>query len=367
MIDWAGRRERYDGSGMFEKIRDLPEQMSDAVRRFPEEVPPVRREMRNVIFLGMGGSAIGGDIAAAIAAPFSSVPVSVVRGYEVPAWCGSSTLAIATSYSGNTEETLAASEEAVRRGADVRVITSGGAMGEWADRLGLPRVIVPNGRPPRTAVGYLTVSALLLIGRAGILPTREDAIEDARREVERLRREWGLEGEEPGECPPSMVAGRIGDRLPVIYHGGGVMTPVATRWRCQIEENGKRLAHTAAFPELNHNEIMGWEKQPRASERFTVVVLDDPAVPGNVRKGMDAALHLIEERQIPVVPVGVTGADPMARLYSALYFGDFVSYYIALLGEVDPTPIRSIDRLKKSLASDTRPSGEGGPGERERK
>ncbi|MFH1681251.1 MAG: bifunctional phosphoglucose/phosphomannose isomerase [Candidatus Eisenbacteria bacterium] len=349
MSEWGSLRERHDRSGMYERIRDLPEQIGEAASRFRVLSPdPDGGGVRNILLLGMGGSAIGGEIASALLAPESGLPVFVSRGYDAPAWCGGDTFAVATSYSGNTEETLAAAESALSRGARLAAVSSGGSLGALAEARGLPLVLVPGGCPPRAAIGHLTVSALLLLEKAGLSPSWAGALGEAVRLLEDLRAEWNI-GAAPGEGAPSRVARALHGSFPVLYHGGGEMAPVAARWCGQLAENSKTLSHRAAFPEANHNEIVGWERAP-ALPPIAVVALESGGDRPTVRKGMECALRLVEGSARSVLRLEARGDRPVARILGGVYFGDFVSYFLALLNGVDPTPVRSIDQLKRELA-----------------
>lgn len=353
MIDWEARRREFDGAGMFERIRDLPEQIGEAeerLRRGPEgDLPP--GPFRNVLLLGMGGSAIGGEIAAARQEGEGAVPIGVCRGYGVPPWCGPGTLAVATSYSGNTEETLAASREARRRGASVVAVTSGGRLAGEVREEGEALFEVPPGLPPRTAIGHLTFSALAALRGAGIGgegPASGEAGE-VRRRLESLRRSWNLEGG-PADSEPARVAVDLEETLPVVYHCGGETAPVATRWCGQLAENAKTFSHRAEFPELNHNEIVGWVHPEGTIDRIGLVVLESETAGMETRRGMEAALRLISGKARRVIRIPAAGKTPLSRIFGAVYLADFVSWFLAVRRGVDPTPVRAIDELKAALA-----------------
>lgn len=346
MRDWKTLRERYDPHGMYEKILGLPEQIGEAARLF--QAPRIQTDgPRNVLLLGMGGSAIGGEIVRAATAGLSPVPVQLVRGYSVPEWCGRSTLVIATSYSGNTEETLSAVEEAYDRGATIAAVTSGGKLEEMVESRGGSLLKVPGGFPPRSAIGHLTVPVLLAMSEAGFSPDWRGPIDAARRRMEKMRDEWAG----AGENEPVAIAESIQGSFPLIYHAEGEMTPVAIRWCGQLAENAKALSHRAAFPELNHNEVVGWEEPewflPRASLLSLRSDGDDP----RVRRGMDAAIRLLKEKAGLVVSLDIKGVNVLERIFPAIYTGDFVSFYLALATGVDPTPVKRIDTLKSMLAN----------------
>jgi glucose/mannose-6-phosphate isomerase len=258
MNNWSALRARHDPSGMFERIRDLPEQIEDAAARFRSPGRALSAtDASAVLLLGMGGSAIGGEVVSALLRGTSRLPVLISRGYTIPAWCGRSTLVVATSYSGNTEETLAAWEEARASGAILAAVTSGGELADRAAAESAPLVLVPGGFPPRAAIGYLTVSLLLLLEEAGVAPASGGAIGETARFLAARREAWGFAAG-AGEGEPARLAALLEGSLPFLYHGGGESEPVAARWSGQLAENAKMLSHRAAFPEANHNEIVGW-------------------------------------------------------------------------------------------------------------
>ncbi|MFH1278671.1 MAG: bifunctional phosphoglucose/phosphomannose isomerase [Candidatus Eisenbacteria bacterium] len=369
MSDWEALKRAHDGGEMFERIRDLPDQIGEAEERmrggFDRPLPA--GPFRNVLLLGMGGSAIGGEIVAARLADEASIPLLVHRGYGVPAWCGPGTLVVATSYSGTTEETLSASRAARRRGATLVAVTSGGRLAVDARENGEPVIEVPPGFPPRTAVGHLTLSSFAALRGAGVLGCSWDdlGIGEARRRLEALRREWDLETV-PRESEPARIAAALEGALPVIYHGGGESSPVATRWCGQLAENGKTFSHRAEFPELNHNEIVGWVHPEETIDRIALLVLENETDAPETRRGMEEALKLISGKARRVLRISMTGEGPLARIFAAVYLADFVSWFLAVRRGVDPTPVRAIDELKAGLAKGRAP-GEIGPGAAARK
>ncbi|HLA63398.1 MAG TPA: bifunctional phosphoglucose/phosphomannose isomerase, partial [Rhodothermales bacterium] len=246
-----------------------PQDMHGAVRAFPDHLAEgwhrgaaaedfgLRAEdFDGVVVCGMGGSAIGGDLVRALAEAESPIPFSVVRGYTLPAWVGPRSLVIASSYSGGTEETLSAYARARDAGARIVAITSGGELARKAAADSLSTVEIPGGLQPRAALGY-SLGVLLRLGRAmGLVDVTDDAFEAT---LDALRAEGdGLaEGSDGNEAVA--LAEAFADRLPVLYCGVGLLEPVSMRWRTQIHENAKHPAYGNVFPELDHNEIMGYE------------------------------------------------------------------------------------------------------------
>ncbi len=349
-IDWNSLRKEFDLHGMFDRIFALPEQLLDAGKRYGKNEPKgLRRDYSHILLIGMGGSAIGGDIVAAALRRQSAIPIVVSRGYEIPSWCGADTLVVATSYSGETEETLSAASEAVERRATLVAITTGGKLGEIARSGKFPVIDVPKGYPPRTAIGYLTIPALLLLETVGIYTPDDNLLAATCKRLVADRTSWNLEGNEENSQPVQIAESLIG-AFSVIYSGGGESEPVARRWAGQLAENGKTLTHTNSFPELNHNEIVGWDHPSELLGRFSLIFLDNEADHERVKRGMEATAGLLSRYPAAFIRVAIRGKNPLERIFSSIYLGDMISYYVSLGNGVDPTPVRRIDKLKSELA-----------------
>ncbi len=349
--DWKTLMGEFDPAGMFDRIFKLPEQLLEAEGLFERNNLLLdSREFRQVLMLGMGGSAIGGNIVAEAIRKDAEIPVFVSRGYDVPEWCGPGTLVIATSYSGGTEETLSSVSEAIDRGAVLVAITTGGRLGELAAAQGCTLLDVPSGYPPRSALAFLTLPALLILEQYQICPPWRNTLPELRTRLSSMREEWNLE-EDPAGAGPVRLAESLHGTLPVIYHGGGEMEPVAIRWCGQFAENGKTLSHRHSFPELNHNEIVGWENPQKLLRETSLIILRNESDHARVKEGMEITEKLLAPCTSKVVRVAVTGDNPLERIFSAVYLGDMISYHMALGNGVDPTPVHRIDTLKSELHS----------------
>lgn len=349
-INWVDRRKQIDADDMFARIHGFPDQLRAARDSFADNTLVLdSREYQNVLLLGMGGSAIGGDVVRASVEGECPVPVVVQRGYEVPAWTDDATLVIATSYSGNTEETLSAVTDALDRGASPVFITSGGKLGRLAEERGYTPISVPKGFPPRTAMGYLAVPTLLVLEQLALTNPWAEDLEEAIALTSSLRKEWKVE-DGPGNGYPAEVAATLAGKMPVVYHGTGEMDPVATRWVGQFAENSETLAHRHTIPELNHNEIMGWRNPEKMLKETALLFLRNEHDHPRVFRAMPVVRDLIEERAGGCVDIPVQGRSTLARILSTIYLGDWISYYLALAQDVDPTPVPRIDRLKAELA-----------------
>ncbi len=256
------------------------------------------------------------------------------------------------SYSGNTEETLSCVARALPRGCRPVCVASGGRLAELAARHDLPLVAVPAGLQPRAAIGFLATPIGAALECAGLAPGFDEQVAEAIAVTAELGAELAPQvGDDDNEA--KTVARRLLNCLPVVY-GAGVTTPAARRWKGQLNENAKTPAFFNELPELDHNEIAGWETNPGLAGRAVVVLLDDPAGDERLRRRMALTGAAVQPRVAGVVRVAARGVLPLARVLSSAYVGDFASLYLALLYGVDPAPVAAIEDLKARL------SGEGG-------
>jgi glucose/mannose-6-phosphate isomerase len=300
-----------------------------------------------LVVCGMGGSAIGADLVLGCL-PALPIPAAVVRGYELPAWIGPEALVIVVSYSGDTEETLACAAEALARGCRPVCVASGGALSALAAGHGLPLLTVPAGGQPRASLGHLSMPLLATLEAAALCP---DAAADVDEAVALLRA--GNETLAP-EAPDvanaaKQLARRLHHKQAVVY-GAGLTVPAARRWKGQVNENAKAPAFWNELPELDHNELMGWTSLPHvAAATLAVFLEDDQGDPRLLRRAVLTAAEL-EARGVAVERVETRGASALARLFSLVQLGDYVSFYLALLYGVDPTPVGAIQDFKAKLA-----------------
>jgi glucose/mannose-6-phosphate isomerase len=335
-----------DSTGQAEDILDLAVHLRDALWRVESASIGAIDAPGGLIVAGMGGSAIGGRLAAAAIGARALRPIAVADDYSLPGWAGPQTLVLCSSYSGRTEETLSAYDDATERGAQRVVATTGGALADRARRDGVPVIPIPSGFQPRAAVGYSLVAALEAAAACGAAPSLRAEVEGAAELAERLAEDWGPDGPEDGAA--KTLARRLHGTIPVIA-GAEVAAAAAYRWKCQINENAAVPAFASAVPELGHNEVVGW---PAARElgRFSAVFLDDPgAHPRNVLRteliaGQAAGWADVVER------VAAHGESATERIVSLVLLGDLVSLYLAVLRGEDPVSIAPIDALKAALA-----------------
>lgn len=333
-----------DPSGFEGLVMDFPEQVARAHKIASEaSLPSWSAKPDQVVLAGMGGSAAGGDFVQALFDLLGSVPFAVSRTYSLPSWVGNGSLVFITSYSGNTEETLSAYQEAKRRGANIIAITSGGKVADLAREDGFPVVIVPGGQPPRTALGYMLIPVVVACERLGLLPKTN--WEDLFARLAEVRENCRLSVAEPGNLAKELARDCV-DKVVVCYAQSPWTSAVATRWRGQINENSKMMCLTHVFPELCHNEILGWEGA-KAQGRWKVVLFEGGDESNQMKRRVAETLNLIGAFPFVLRP---TGESLLTKMLTLAYFGDFVSIYLAELMGQDPAQMKAIDELKARLA-----------------
>ena len=330
-----------DGSGMLADILGQPHQLEDALWRVESAgIEPIDAP-GGLVVCGMGGSAIGADLARGAIGDRARRPLVTSRDYEPPSWVGEDTLVFCASYSGDTEETLAAYAAARDRGAPRVVMTTGGELAEAARADGVPVIGVPSGMQPRAAVAYMTVGALEVAALGGVTDSLRAEVDAAVALLRELVEEWGPDGDPESE--PKALARALQGQVPVVY-GAELTAPVATRWRSQLNENAEVPAFDGVLPEMDHNEICGWG-QPT----FTAIFLEDSEQHARVQHRIELTAELVAAAGSPVARVRSRGKTRVERILSLVLLGDFVSLYLAVLNGVDPTPVARIDDLKQRL------------------
>jgi len=335
---------QIDKSGMEKKIFGLPEQIVEATQLAEHVDITPAGEIRNIVVAGMGGSAIAGDILKAVLWHRSSVPVEIVRHYSLPSSVTGDTLLIVISYSGDTEETLSCFSEAKRTGAQIFCISSGGELAKIARAKSLPLIQIPKGFPPRSAIGYLTVPMLLAMRRLEV-DLRPD-VDETVTILRELRSEFSRQTE---ENRAKRIAQSLVDRVPVVY-SSNEYAPVPFRWRTQLNENSKVWPHTNLLPELNHNEIVGIGVPTEICRKCFIVFLRDPDESVQIERRIELTKEIVSPLVSGTVDVWAKGTSTLAKLFSLVYCGDWVSFHLAVERGVDPTPVRRIDYLKSQLS-----------------
>jgi len=339
--------ERIDTTNQFSAVLSLPEQLRDALWRVEAAELSEQESADGMVVAGMGGSGIGGALARAALSDQASRPLFVTRVYGLPPWTTPETTVLCSSYSGNTEETLACYDSAGALGARRIVATTGGRLAELARADGVPVIPLPGGLQPRAAVAYMIVSALEVAARCGVGPRLTAEIDVAASHCEALVKEWGPDSPEDSEA--KRIARALHNTIPVIA-GAGLTAPVAYRWKTQINENAKQPCFYHELPELDHNELEGWAGA-KALGRFSAVFLDDSDAHPRLKERMEATAELIAGQAANVITVRSRGQSALERVIGLVLLGDLVSLYLAALRGVDPGPVELIEGLKRRLGA----------------
>jgi glucose/mannose-6-phosphate isomerase len=336
-----------DRSGQLGDVLALPEHLRDALWRVESAIMNEWDTPGGLVVAGMGGSGIGGALAVAALGDHASRPIFVTRAYGLPPWTTPETTVLCASYSGDTEETLACYESAAALGAQRVVVTTGGRLAELARADRVPVIPLPGGFQPRAAVAYMTVAALEVAALCGAGPRLTSEIDVAAAHAEQLVAEWGPEA--PEESLAKELARGLHGSAPVIA-GAGLTAPIAYRWKTQVNENAKLPCFAHELPELDHNEICGWEGAPDVG-RFAAVFLDDSDSHPRVKARMELTEKLIAGYASACFHVETRGQTPIERVFSLVLLGDLVSVYLAALRGVDPGPVKLLEQLKAELGA----------------
>lgn len=340
---------KLDPQDMLDRIAELPLQCRDAWRKVQNlELPSDYRRVEGVVILGMGGSAICGDLLRTLVEPECPVPILVNRNYDVPAFVSAKTLVIVSSYSGNTEETLSAFEDAREKGANLLAVTTGGKLTRRAQKLDVPLLLFDYKSQPRAALGHSLVLLLGVLTKLGMVADKSADLEEAIEVMEALQKE--INKSVPlAENPAKGLAKKLCGHLPVVY-GAAHLAEVAHRWKTQFNENSKAWAFFEKLPELNHNAVVGYEFPVDLAEKASVVMLTSTLYSQPIKTRFQVTQEILTKRGVDYEVVEAWGRSPLTQMLSAIHFGDYVSYYLALLYGVNPTPVEIIDYLKERLA-----------------
>jgi len=350
MGDYPKLKSEFDKTDMFGLISTMPDNLIDGMRIARDaDLGHLETETyHSLVISGMGGSAIGGDLAKSLLIESAPIPIFVQRHYNLPGFVNKRSLVICSSYSGNTEETLSAYRKALSTGANLLVITSGGELASRAKADHVPSVIIPSGIPaPRAALGYSLAPLLVILFRLGLCPPPFEEIEDA---ASAMRTKLKHYQPENNDNPAISLAEEIHGKIPVIYAAQDNFDAVATRFKGQICENAECLAFANVFPEFNHNELVGWGELYEFSENLMTIIMRDQDDHPRIKARMDIIAGILREKGVNVHELSTFAGDKLTRILLTIQFADFVSYYLALLNQLDPTPVKPIDDMKSKLA-----------------
>lgn len=350
--------EKIDKNGMLQhclQTAEYSKNIVEVVRRITlqKEVRVSKRivlvygKPRNVVVAGMGGSAIGGELLRDWLKYKAPVPIEVCRDYFLPAYANEDTLVFAVSYSGNTEETLSAFVDAIKRKCMVITVTSGGRLFSFSKKLHVPCIKIPEGLPPRASLPYLFFPLVIVMEKLGVISNTQKEISEAIEVLNCVERENSPEVLTDNNAAKKLAL-KLKDAVPVVY-GFREYGAVAHRWKTQLNENSKSPSAYDVFPELNHNEVVGWEAPKSLTEKFSVILLRDDAEPPEIKHRIEATKLLVFRRISQISEVYAVGKSTLAKMLYLLHFGDFVSVFLAVLRKVDPTPVKTINAIKKEL------------------
>jgi len=338
-----------DKSGMGSQIRGLPGQCRQAWDKASQFVlPSGYADVGKVVILGMGGSAIGGDLLKGLTTSLNRPLVLVQRDYNLPGWVDDKTLVIGASYSGNTEETLSSFTQALKKNCKKLVISTGGGLTELARQNGVPVFIIEHVSPPRAALGYGLLPLLAIMQNLSFMSGEAAEVDSMVAALNILNQSW--QEDSPQERNQAkMLAALLCGKVAVIY-GADILTDVARRWKTQINENSKQWAFFETLPELNHNAVLGYRFPTGTADHVYVLFLRCQSLHARTLTRYKVTGELLEQNQIPFQYVDSQGGNDLKHVMSLVLLGDWVSYYLAMLNGIDPSPVPEIDLLKKRLA-----------------
>ena len=337
-----------DSADMFSILKAFPEQIAEACdigSKIEKSVDPIT--IRNIIITGLGGSAIGGDLLRSYIQNEIEVPVAVNRNYFLPAYAGKETLVIVSSYSGETEETLSAYNDATSKGCKIVCVSSGGKLTVIAENDGNLVIKVPRGYQPRCALAFSFFTLLIFLIKNGFISDRDGEI----KKVIELMKERSLlytTLDSTGNSAEKISRHLLG-KIPILYSSNDLLDIVNLRWRGQFAENAKTLAFGNYFPEMNHNEIVGWQENSEFLRNFAILYLLDREDNPRIIKRQKVTKEILEKYRGLDIEIESEGNSKLERIFDLVYLGDWVSYYLAILSNVDPTPIEKINLLKNKL------------------
>jgi glucose/mannose-6-phosphate isomerase len=342
---------KLDAQDMLKLLSGLPGQCREAYEiGKSSSLPNLGQKINNILFAGVGGSAIGADIVRVYLQNEIKVPIVVCRNYRLSEFVGKDTLLFCSSYSGNTEETLASFEDGLKKGAIIITMGSGGKLKELSLKNGFTHIQIPSGYPPRTAVGYMSVTVIAILNRLGFIENKEKETAHLYSALSDLRdREIGIDVPMNKNISKKLAEGLYG-RYCVVYGTSDSTEAVALRWRSQIAENSKALSSSHVFPEMNHNEIVGWEFPEAVLRNLKVIMLRDKNDHPRTQMRIDISKTIIKKSGAEIFELERENPCLLVRLFSLIYIGDFVSFYLSILNNIDPTPVKQVEYLKKELA-----------------
>jgi glucose/mannose-6-phosphate isomerase len=350
-LDKPEKVKKVDRSNMLSDLVNTPGYCRDAIKRAMRVSIPVGISPKNIVVLGMGGSAIGGELLHDWLRDTLSIPIEVCRDYTLPKYVKEDTLVFANSYSGNTEETLTAFLTAIRRRCTVIAITSGGQLHSFCKRLKVSHTRIPGGMQPRVAIPYLFFPLAVLLERMGVISNISDELEETIQVLERVVKANALNIPTKNNWAKQLAIELV-DTIPVIY-GFRQYNSIAQRLKAQFNENSKVPSKFEVFPELNHNETVGYEAPESLTKKLSIILIRDALEPPEIRSRIETTANLVFNKASKIIEIMSDGKGKLAKMFSVMCIGDFASVYLAILQNKDPTPVKIIDMVKGELAKKT--------------
>jgi len=341
--------KEIDSQKMLQLLMDFPLQCQMALETANQAEIFHQRSFNKIIFIGMGGSAIAGDLLKSYLYNELNIPVMVFREYHLPEFVDKNTLVFASSYSGNTEETLSCYMEAKKKGASIIGISSGGKLQEEIVKDGNIFIPIPSGFPPRCALGYLSLIPLRILERIGMVKSKSGECSEMISVLNELKDKHLNPHIAKHENPAKYLAFNICNKIPLLYSSSLYFDVVIARFRAQINENAKSLAISNLLPEMNHNEIEGFANIKKFAKHLVAIFLLDMDMHPRVKKRIEITSQIIRDTGVDVFEVSSQGRGLLSRIFSLIYTVDFVSFYLAVLYDTDPTPVKKIAFLKEKL------------------
>ena len=348
MLDNLEEIKKIDKSGMLKVSLNASELAVKAIRLAEKiEFPKSYLNPVSIAVLGMGGSSIGGELLKDWLSDKISIPINICNDYWLPSHINGKSLVFAISYSGETEETLTAFIEAYKRKCRLFAITSGGHLKTFCEKLGIPYLLIPKGYAPRAALPYMFFPLAISIEKLGLFSRIKNELEETIQVMREISEENHVKKSFEQNLAKKLASELYGT-IPIIY-GFRQYASVAHRWKTQINENSKLICNYDVFPELNHNEAVGWETPRSLAKKFSIVLLRDPEEPPEIRERIEITKKIAFKKAGKLLEVKARGNSKLARMFSLLQLGDLVSVYLAILQRKDPTPVKTIDKVKKEL------------------
>ena len=345
ILDNIAEIRKIDKSNMLSYLENIADHYKNA-KKISEQISVAYPKPSNIIIAGMGGSAIGGEILKNWAKDKISIPIENIRDYSLPAYANSQSLVIVLSYSGETEESLSAFLDALKKGCMIYCISSGGNLLKYAKKAEVPHLIVPSGMPPRAALPYMLTPLLLIIEKSGLLNGISEELVEAINILDQISKDNLPEIPSKQNFSKTLALG-IANTVPVVY-AFGIYCSIAHRFKQQFNENSKIPSSWDIFSELNHNEIVGWEQKGKFSKQYSLIFLRDKMEPLQIKSRIELTKS-ISSLPLKTFEVWSKGISDLAKMLSILCIGDFTSVYHAIFNKIDPTPVKTITLLKEKI------------------